>query len=130
MSYDINKTQGIFVNENGCIRYADLIAGGYKKVETRSRNMLADLVGRRVAIVRTRRHKAPLIVGYATIASSTFCRAEDFQKYFDLHLVRPGTAYDCKGRGKWFYWMEDAQRCKPVPLPDDAVRHGRSWCEF
>lgn len=122
--------KGIFVNENGCIPYARLIAEGYKKIETRSKNMLSACVGERVAIVRTRRHKAPLILGYATIVRSTFCKAEEFQQYFDLHLVRPGTAYDCKGRGKWFYWMEDAQECEPYPLPSSAVRHGRSWCEF
>ena len=121
---------GIFVNERGCMRYAYYLARGIKTIETRSKNMLGSLVGKRVAIIRTRQGLAPLVVGYADIVRSAFCKAEDFDKYFDQHLVQPGSMYDCHGRGKWFYYMENAEACEPFPLPADAVRHGRSWCEF
>ena len=122
--------RGIFVNENGCIHYASMIVAGWKKIETRSRDMLGALVGDRVAIVRTRRGKSPVIVGYARIAKKHFCPAEEFRAFESLHFVPEGSAYDCHGKGKWFYWMEDAEVCDPYILPKNAVRHGFSWCEF
>ena len=121
---------GIFVNENGCIHYADLIVGGYKTIETRNRNMLKALVGKRVAIVRTRRGKNPLVVGYADITGSCFCNASKFEEYRDMTCIPQGSMYDVHGKGKWFYRMANAEKCDPYPLPADAVRHGRSWCEF
>lgn len=121
---------GIFVNDNGCMHYAILLATGLKTIETRSRDMLAKLVGQRVAIVRTHSGKAPHIVGYVTITGKAFCKTEDFDKYFDQHLVQPSSKYAPTGRGKWFYFCSDAETCKHYPLPADAVRHGRSWCEF
>ena len=121
---------GIFVNENGCIHYARLMAGGYKKAETRFRDMLGKLVGERVAIIQTRRHKNPQVIGYVTIVSKQFVKAEDFPLYFNDHCVPPGSSYDAHGRGKWLYWLKDAETCEPYDLPKDAIRHGRSWCEW
>ena len=121
---------GIFVNENGCVHYADLIVGGYKTIETRNRNMLKALVGERVAIVRTRRGKNPLVVGYADIAGAEFCPASKFEEFRDRTCIPQGSMYDVHGKGKWFYHMANAERCDPYPLPADAARHGRSWCEF
>ena len=120
--------KGIFVNDSG-IRYAAAIVGGYKTIETRSRNMLSALVGSRVAIIQTGRG-APVVIGYATITASAFCPSDRFSDYFGQHLVPPGSRYDSNGRGKWFYYLSDAETCTPYPLPADAVRHGRSWCEF
>lgn len=125
---------GIFVNERGAGRYATWLANGSKTIETRSRDMLRKLVGKRVAIVKTHRNTVPfcgpVVIGYVTITREWFCPAADFQQYFRQHLVQPGTAYDASGRGKWFYFCADAEMCEPYPLPRDAVRHGRSWCEF
>lgn len=122
--------KAIFVNENGGIRYAEAIVKGLKPIETRSRNMLRALVGERVAVVRTRRGKAPVVIGYVTIYRADFCPADTFGAYRDLTLIPEGSAYDCKGRGKWFYFLSNANPCDPFPLPENAVRHGRSWCEF
>lgn len=125
---------GMFVNERGAGRYATWLANGSKTIETRRRDMLSALVGQRVAIVKTHRDVipfcGPVVVGYVTITRKMFCSVEDFQKYFKQHLVLPGSSYDATGRGKWLYFCEDAQTCKPFPLPKDAIRHGRSWCEF
>lgn len=123
---------GIFVNENGCIPYASLIVGGYKTVETRSKNMLKDLTHTRVAIVRTRRNKCPTVVGYADIGEAYFCPAERFNDddVRSKTCIPQGSMYDCSGRGKWLYDLWNAEKCIPYPLPTDAVRHGRSWCEF
>ena len=123
---------GIFVNENGGIRYASLIVNGLKPVETRSRNMLGKLLGYRVAIVRTCRGKNPVVIGYATIDRAEWycqkiCNSEEMRKYT---CIPEGSAYDAGPKGKWFYWMKDPEVCEPYPLPENAVRHGRSWCEF
>lgn len=123
--------KGIFVADNGCMKYALYLANGTKAIETRSRNMLSACVGdERIAIIRTQKHKPPCIVGYAKIVRSSFCKAEDFDKFYALHLVQPNSKYACHGKGKWFYWMAHAEECKPYPLPANAIRHGRSWCEF
>ena len=121
---------GIFVNECGCIGYADAIVEGYKTIETRGRNMLRSLVGSRVAIIRTKRGKAPTVIGYANIVRAEFCPVERFDALRDQTLVPPGSRYDATERGKWCYHMTEPERCNPYPLPTDAIRHGRSWCEF
>lgn len=123
---------GIFVNEDGGVRYAEAIVRGYKEIETRSRNMLRDLTNTRVAVVRTRRNSKPTVVGFVTIGEAYFCPAERFctDDVRDLTLIPPGSKYDCNGKGKWFYDLWDPEVCTPYPLPADAIRHGRSWCEF
>ena len=124
------KMSGIFVNENGRIHYAQLIVDGVKTIETRNRNMLKCLVGKRVAIVRTKRGKLPMVVGYVTIQFSMFCPIDMYENYRDQTLVPVGSAYDVHGKGKWFYFLDNAEKCDPFPLPQDSVRHGMSWCEY
>lgn len=123
---------GIFVNENGGIRYAQAIVQGYKPVETRSRNMLGKLIGNRVAVVRTRRGKNPMIVGYATIERADwFCQAvANGVEMRRFTRIPEGSIHDSGPKGKWFYWLSHPEVCDPYPLPADAVRQGRSWCEF
>lgn len=120
---------GIFVNSNG-IRYALAIVGGYKPIETRSRNMLKNLIGKRVAVIETRSGKKPVVIGYVTIVDSRFCPAAEFDKYRNLTCIPVGSRYDCKGKGKWFYYLEKPEKCSPYELPKTAVYHGRSYCEF
>lgn len=124
------KMCGIFVNENGCIHYAQLIVNGYKTIETRNRNMLKSLIGKRVAVIKTRRNKSPMIVGYVDIKYSDFCLAKYFDNYRDRTFVLDGSPYDVHGKGKWMYFLENAEKCDPFPLPHDAIRHGLSWCEY
>ena len=122
---------GIFVNEDGGIRYADAIVKGYKPIETRTRNMLGKLVDQRVAVVRTHRGKNPVIVGSVTIESADFRTAQWLDSNRDLTLIPPGSKHDCKGRGKWCYTLSNPYKLdKPIPLPADSIRHGRSYCEF
>ena len=124
------KMAGIFVNENGCVHYAQLIVDGIKTIETRNRNMLKSLVGQRVAIVKTRRGKNPMVIGYATIESSFFCPANAYEIFREKTLVMEGSKYDVHGKGKWMYKMVEPEKCDPFPIPKDAVRHGISWCEY
>ena len=105
--------KGIFVNENGGIRYAEAIVKGIKPVETRSKNMLSACVGERVAIIRTRRNKKPTIVGYADITASWWYSKEMMDNIRDYTLIPEGSKYDSTSRGKWCYWMSKAEECEP-----------------
>lgn len=120
----------VFVREPAGLRYAHWLVEGLKTVETRSRDMLRQLVGQRVAIAWTRSGKAPLVVGYVTITEKTFCPSADFCKFYPLHLVPAGSGYDTGSKGKYFYHVSDPVACEPFQLPANAIRHGRSWCEF
>ena len=122
---------GIFVNEKKHgVPYAIALVTGYKQAESRNKDMLSGLVGKRVAVIGTGDYDTPTIVGYVTISRKQFCSVEDFKRLYMYHLVPSGSEYDAKGRGKWLYWVEDPEVCRHRPLPASAVRHGRSWCEF
>ena len=121
---------GIFVNSDGGIPYADAIVSGVKTIETRNRDMLSKLVGKRVAVVKTRRGKNPTIVGYGRIKSKLFVNVEEFELVRDATLIPKGSQYDCNRKGKWLYALAEAEKCEPYPLPKNAKRHGISWCEF
>lgn len=120
---------GIFVNCDG-VDYADAIVNGRKCIETRSKDMLKDCVHKRVAIIRTKRGETPTIVGHAFITGKMFLSAEYLDKLRHITYIPAGSRHDCKGKGKWCYYMENRTGCYPYPLPANAVRHGRSWCEF
>jgi len=125
--------KGIFVNENGGIRYAEALVSGFKTIETRNRNMLAACCGERVAVVRTRRGKNPEVIGTVYMGETPLhVRAEVLDTLRDETLIPPGSLYDPKpGTRKWCYFCGAGVKFdKPYPLPKEAVRHGRSWCEF
>lgn len=124
--------KGIFVNQLSAsgVPYADAIVGGYKRIETRNRDMLSQLVGEHVAVIRTVRGKTPTIVGYVTIHNKAFADANQFELIREYTLIPKGSKYDVHGKGKWCYGLSGAERCEPYALPRDAVRHGRSWCEW
>ena len=130
MAYYINKTQGIFVNEDDGVKYAEAIVNGFKTVETRNKNMLSDVVGLRVAIIRTKRGKSPTIIGYADVTSAFRLNGKWLDGNRDKTLIPKGSKYDTGEWAKWCYFLENAEPCEPYPLPASAIRHGRSWCEF
>lgn len=122
--------KAMFVNEDGGIRYAQAIVQGYKPIETRKKNMLSALVGERVAVVRTRRGKSPSVVGFVDVVGSAHRNGKWMNENRDKTLIPPGSKYDCGSWAKWCYFLENPEACEPFPLPDTAIRHGRSWCEF
>ena len=119
---------GIFINDSHT-PFTDYILRGWKTAETRSRDMLRLLVGKRIAIVRTGIGRAT-IVGYATISEKEWVSAEEFPNRQNQTCVIPGSRFDCKGKGKWLYHLTDVESVGPYPLPKNAIRHGMSWCEF
>ena len=118
---------GFYVNDRTA-PYTELILGFRKTIETRSRNTLRKLVGQRVALIRTGKGPA-VIVGFLTITHREFCPPEYFDRYRAQTCIPVGDKYDST-KGKWFYYLEDVERCEPQPLPANAIRHGRSYVEF
>lgn len=121
---------GIYVENTAGIPYANSIVYGYKRIETRNRNTLKNLLEKRVAIIRKEKNKKPMVIGYVTIAYITHCTAEEFPLYFTFHCVPPGSKYDSGKNGKYLYWLEQPEPCKPYTLPETRVMHGRAYCEF
>lgn len=126
--------KAMFVNEDGVL-YAHLIVSGKKLIETRTKNMLLPLVGERVAVVGTRKGKAPMVIGFVNVQNYCFCPVTMLEMWRSETMIPKGDTYDNLGKrdgrqGKWFYELFNAEPCDPFPLPANAVRHGRSWCEF
>lgn len=121
--------RGMFVNSDG-FDFAEAIVRGTKTIETRNRNMLRRLVGERVAVVSTRRGRKPMVIGTVYVKFGVFIVPEVFELYRDDTLIPKWSKYDCPEKGKWCYFLRDAERCEPYPLPEYAVRHGISWVEF
>lgn len=120
---------GIFVNNDGPVPYADKIVDRIKPIETRSRNMLGRLMGDEpVYVIATGKGKQPMVIGYAWITCYWKWSAELMDDFRHRTLIPKGSKYDTGAR--WCYLMSYAQRITPFPLPAEAVRHGRSWCEF
>ena len=121
--------KGIYVNQLSAqgVKYADLIVDGYKTIETRSRDMLKSCLFERVAIIRTTRGKKPAIIGYANISGSRWMRNRQASDFPESTFVPEGSKY---AGNHWFYLLSDPERCEPYPIPENAVRHGRSWCEW
>ena len=121
--------RGIFVRNDGPAPYADKIVDGEKTIETRSRNVLGKLVGHPVVIIATGRGKKPMCIGSAWMTAVCKGSAEDLERLRGDTLIPAGDEYDTGSR--WCYLMDNPHRFKtPIPLPENAVRHGRSWCEW
>ena len=121
--------KGFFCNGKA-LPFPTWIVTRHKPIETRSKDMLAALVGERVGVVETGKGRIPMVVGHADMVGKFFCTAAEFDQYRDQTMIPAGSAFDVKGNGKWCYLLENAEPCSPYPLPSSAVRHGRSWCEF
>ena len=118
---------GIYINCNHA-QFIDLILSGAKPYETRKRNMLRNLIGKRVALIETGKGPA-MIRGFATISSAERINFDNIDARKSARIFR--TAYDIQPDGaKWFYKLSDVQNVDPFHSPADRVNHGRSWTEF
>ena len=127
--------KAIYLRDGAWSNYGALIVNGVKTIETRNKNTLRSLVGERVAIAwsngRKHRKQNWEVIGYVTISGNSFCDGKDFDEFFFQHFVPVGDEFYPKdGKGKWFYYLADAEACDPYPLPSSVIRHGRSWCEW
>lgn len=103
-----------------------------KIYETRTKNSLRSLVGKRVLIAETGKNRS--IVRCSAVICSAF-PVESFHEwdmFRDYTQVWPGSVYDWKPdtKIKWLYELSDI-RPVPVPFhPKNGNRHGRVWMEY
>lgn len=120
----------VFINCRS-VPYVDRIMDGRKVYETRSRNTLAALVGKRVLIAETGRGRS--VVRCATTIRKAFSLTHSVA--FDL--FRPYTSVPENGvhdwndrtRIKWLYELADVRPVLPFH-PENGTRHGRTWMEY
>lgn len=127
--------KAMYVHESRGENYAFWIVCGLKLIETRTKNTLLPLVGETVAVIRTRSGHAPEVCGFVKVTGNDFCDERFFNRYRNMTMIPENSKYNKFGTykgeaGKWFYHLENGRPCKPFPVPADAVKHGRSWCEF
>lgn len=122
-------TPAIYVEQTRAIKYAELIAKGYKTIETRNRNTLGQFVGQRVLIIRTRKGYKPDVVGSAVIADAAFYTEQELENARNMTLIPPGSKFDCHGRGKWGYIMSEPVAFESAkPLSEyNVVKRTRSY---
>ena len=120
----------MYVHSTAHEPFAWWLTHGIKGAETRSRNMLKDLVQQRVLVVETRSGRPPMVVGSVFIYASEYVPAEEFDEWRLYTCISEGSKYDCTGKGKWLYHVSDPIPCEPWPLPADRINHGRSYCEI
>lgn len=121
--------KGIYVNDDE-FPFTTYIVNGVKTIETRTKDMLYRLHGHRVAIIRTKKGKAPEVVGYATLTGRFKMSAEELRVMRDSTCIPVGSSYDIKDGYKWGYRLSEAKKCDPYPVPKEAIKHGRSWAEW
>ena len=113
----VEHRMGINIRADGDIDYAELIADGKKKYETRNTDSLKPYVGKTVAIVRTGRGPASAI-GEVTIGKPIVADEKTFEKLRKQHLVPAGSKFDIpQGGVKYLYPMLNPVRWdkeKPV----------------
>ena len=120
----------LFIN-SALIPFVDMILSGQKTIETRSKNMLRALVGRRVLIAETG-HGRPVVRCSARITYAVQVTSKDvYDAIRDCTRVPEGSPYDWKEstRCKWFYTLTDVIPVSPFS-PPEGRRHGRVWMEY
>lgn len=120
---------GIYIN---CKEYPfiDWIISGSKLYETRTKDTLSKLVGKRVFLIETGKHSVPVVRAVAKIAWSDRCSYSDVIARKQARIK--DTKYDIKpGSEKVFYFLMSVHPVyNPFPVPASRVNHGRSYTEF
>lgn len=116
------------------IDYIELIMQKLKSLETRNKDTLKALMGKRVALIdRAHKHNGKLLIrGFATIASSTTIDSKSqYERLQYAHLVPPSSCYwwdECTKK-KVMYKLTEPERAL-FELPELRTNHGRSYTEF
>lgn len=133
------KMKAIYLNCKDVPFDVDIFDTCRKHYETRNRDTLRgmfkkSMFGRHealqdVAVIRTGKGRA-VVIGYITLHSGVRCSATEWNDSIrEKSCVPSGSKYD-NPAGKYVYWIHDTRRCEPYPVPSNAVKHGRSWCEW
>ena len=113
------------------VPYVDLIIKGKKKYETRNRNTLRSLVGRRVLIAETGRGypkiRCSAIIGAPIISDSK----ETWDTLKPITCVPDNSDHDWKDntKRKWLYLLRDVREVIGLHWKE-GKRHGITWMEY
>lgn len=120
----------VFINTKDT-PFVDLIITGEKLFETRNRNTLGGLVGRRVLIAETG-HGKPVVRCATELYAPTVVREKEWFEWFRESTCIPNESkHDWKDDTKC-KWLYPIGYVEPVPpfVPPEGKRHGRVWMEF
>ena len=109
------ENPGIYINDDER-PWTNWILNRTKTIETRNKDTLKHLVGRRVALVKTNRKRKPMVVGYATISDKIIYKTqEEFEQDVARHCVPMYSKYhECKSC-KYGYVLTDVTPVIPTP---------------
>ena len=127
-----------YIKNEGSMPFAELVTYGHKIWETRSRRTLDKLVNTPdpVYIIRTGRGKnePSMIIGRCYIRRPEFIQADRFKDpdvIAKTYVFPDSSFYPVDVPGKWCYPIKQAEPLRvSVPVPDNAIKHGRTWIEF
>ena len=108
------------------------ILDGLKTYETRNKNTLCSMIGKRVYLAQTGKGKRPVIYGSCIISSLvTVTDKRTYNRYRKQAMIEKGSCYDFTGstKKKCLYRLENPQRCEPFTMPENVVRHGRVYAQ-
>lgn len=110
--------------------YVHAIMAKLKPLETRNRDTLRNLVGKRVLVAQTGKG-TPTVMCMVTIGKpiKATCR-QTWDGLRPMHRVPVGSAHDWKEttKQKYLYQLTDPVPVIPFPVPE-GKRHGRVWIE-
>ena len=120
----------VFINTKE-IPFVDLIISEDKLFETRNRNTLGGLVGRRILIAETG-HGKPVVRCSAELHMPTVVREKEWWEWFrESTCVPSNSKYDWgeNTKCKWLYPIGYVEPVEPF-TPPEGKRHGRVWMEL
>lgn len=103
-----------------------------KPYETRSRNMLGGLVGRRVIFAESSRGKRLARCSAVIRSVRAVYSWEEWDALRPLHRVPVGNKYDWRPgtRVKYLYEITNLRRLRPFRVPTTGTPHGRTCFEY
>lgn len=121
----------LFIN---CFLYPfiDMIGSGCKVYETRTRNTLKSLIGKRVLLCETGLNRRKYINYTARIESVLIVdNPEQWEAMRQYTCIEPGSKYDWnqETKVKYLYKLANVKRI-PDFTPAEGKRHGRVWMEY
>ena len=127
-----------YIKNERSMPFAELVTYGHKTAETRNRRTLDKLVNTPdlVYIIRTGRGKnePSMIIGRCYIGAPVWIPADRFKDpdiISKTYVLPDSKFYPVDVPGKWCYPIKQAEPLRiPVPVPDNAIKHGRVWIEF
>ena len=113
--------------------FVSWIISGLKTYETRNRNTLKRFIGKQVYLAETGKGKRPVVRCCCTIMDPVIVTdKKSYNRYRKQAMIEKGSIYDFTSstKRKVLYPLSNVKAVKPFVVPDNAIRHGYTWCEI